>query len=739
MRQASTHRLFSLVLYILGFLLFWEWLRPLAVISDGTDISYFVCFAAFSFFLSYMRLSFWLSFPAKLIGVAYALHILYFYHTSFFDVSWLQYFYSDFTENIAFMFGGNWVGMTSLFRSFLFFILLWVVSYLMHYWLIQARKLFLFFFVTIIYLTILDSFTMYHANAAIVRTMLIGLILIGLLRLANIQEREQTTFEKGSWPISWFLGLISLVIVSLVLGFAAPKADAQWPDPTPFITKAANGYPGSGKAEQKIGYDSDDTHLGGAFQMDNTLVFTADSRYEHYWKIETKNTYTGKGWTNVPNQSYQNLVSTKDLDSFDSLKAYESDTKTKKLTDKIHVSLANFSQLVYGGDPLSISGLSNDTLRLNTTSGKLEPEQGENLVTPHDYTVTYNYPTFSVPLLQKVTDNSKDPETIQETYLQLPDELPQRVKDLAKKITAGKTNRYDKAEAIVTYLNGTSFTYDTTDVPVPKKNQDYVDQFLFESKKGYCDNFSSSMVVMLRSLGIPARWVTGFAPGKYQETVNSTTDQYQIRESDAHSWVEVYFPGSGWVPFEPTKGYTNTYPFSYTDPSAKQASVTPAKAKTHTPDKTDVQKPNQQPKPEDHSAAPTVGTHKLFPHLKGKTVFELVSLLIIVIGGIVTFIIKTRRKWLPIIWKLRYSNRTEDSTLDIAFDKLLKLLALTGYEKKASQTLREYALEIDRVFGTYDMVKLVRQIERNRYAAASSISWVDSKEFWENMINRLRA
>ncbi|MBM9834622.1 transglutaminase domain-containing protein, partial [Enterococcus faecalis] len=79
---------------------------------------------------------------------------------------------------------------------------------------------------------------------------------------------------------------------------------------------------------------------------------------------------------------------------------------------------------------------------------------------------------------------------------------------------------------------------------------DYVDQFLFESQVGYCDNFSTAMVVLLRSLEIPARWAKGFSPGS-PATENGITT-YTVRNLNAHSWVEVYFDGYGWVPFEPT-------------------------------------------------------------------------------------------------------------------------------------------------------------------------------------------
>jgi Transglutaminase-like superfamily. len=135
------------------------------------------------------------------------------------------------------------------------------------------------------------------------------------------------------------------------------------------------------------------------------------------------------------------------------------------------------------------------------------------------------------------------------------------VTDLAAEITAPYDNWYDKAKAIEEYLKGPEFTYDTADVPFPDVDEDYVDQFLFESKTGYCDNFSTAMVVLLRSVGIPARWVKGYSSGELVDTEEGGIGVYELKNSHAHSWPEVYFPEVGWVPFEPTKGFTNPAKF----------------------------------------------------------------------------------------------------------------------------------------------------------------------------------
>jgi protein-glutamine gamma-glutamyltransferase len=131
-------------------------------------------------------------------------------------------------------------------------------------------------------------------------------------------------------------------------------------------------------------------------------------------------------------------------------------------------------------------------------------------------------------------------------YLQLPPSLPDRVGSLARSITTNANTTYDKVVAIENYLRE-HYRY-SLDSPVPPEGRDAVDHFLFDARTGFCEQFASAHAVMLRTLGIPARVVTGFTPGHR----NLFTGYYEVRASDAHAWVEVYFPGYGWYEFDPT-------------------------------------------------------------------------------------------------------------------------------------------------------------------------------------------
>jgi transglutaminase-like putative cysteine protease len=135
----------------------------------------------------------------------------------------------------------------------------------------------------------------------------------------------------------------------------------------------------------------------------------------------------------------------------------------------------------------------------------------------------------------------------------------QRILSLAAQVVAdaGATNPYDKAKAIETYLRNTDgsaaappsrrpFMYDL-ETPGPPGGERAVDYFLLNSHQGYCEYFASAMAVMLRHLHLPARVVSGFGKGQFDQKRG-----YVVRAQDAHTWVEVYFPGYGWVEFEPT-------------------------------------------------------------------------------------------------------------------------------------------------------------------------------------------
>lgn len=166
-------------------------------------------------------------------------------------------------------------------------------------------------------------------------------------------------------------------------------------------------------------------------------------------------------------------------------------------------------------------------------------------------------PTTNVPFVYSVVSETGLPpagelrhapaqysDGIRLVYLRLP-RMDPRVGELARTLTASATNNYDRAVAIQAYLRS-NFRY-TLDPPAIEPG-DPIGSFLFKSKSGYCEYFAAAMAVMLRTLNVPARLVNGFQTGSY----NRLGKDFVVRARDAHSWVEVYFPGYGWIPYDPT-------------------------------------------------------------------------------------------------------------------------------------------------------------------------------------------
>ena len=138
------------------------------------------------------------------------------------------------------------------------------------------------------------------------------------------------------------------------------------------------------------------------------------------------------------------------------------------------------------------------------------------------------------------------PEYVQDRYLTLPDTVTQRTESLASFLADEHSNNFDIAQAIERDVRR-RIEY-SLDINSPPTDQDVVDYVLFDSQIGYCEYHASAMAVLLRAAGIPSRVAVGY----HQVAFDPTTEAFTYRESDAHAWVEAFFPGYGWIPFEPT-------------------------------------------------------------------------------------------------------------------------------------------------------------------------------------------
>lgn len=719
----------SLFLFIFGFLLLWEWLRPIEQLTDLSHLEFFVYFLLVSFLAYYFQLKWIIQFAIKSVYILISLNWLY-SNDRLFLKNWPSYFLKD----ILHLFKWNWDDVSNEFRTLLLFILLWLMVYLIRYWVLKRGQIFIFFFMTLLFITVLDAFTTYNAKTAIVRTVIFGFASMGILTYNRILAKDGVA--NGSLNTKkWMIPLMIMIILSVVVGLTAPKAASIWPDPAPYFTSAKGVTNGQGTIK-RIGYGEDDTHLGGAFIEDKTVVFKVISNGKHYWKVETKDQYTGKGWMASGSTSLQfaNL----------GLVPIFSIPETVPTTMESAEFYPNIDKnyLIYpaGIKWVLAHSFSNEIFKIDTNTEKISTYNKDNK--PHPltgYRIYFEFPKYKITDLVKTTqiDNKMMNSQFIDRYTSLPKGLPPRIKQLAEEITAGKTNWFDKAKAIENYFGRPEYTYDQKNVAVPGKKDDYIDQFLFETKRGYCDNFSSSMAVMLRTLGIPTRWVKGFTGGDFIQYSgkNQSKQIYEITNNNAHSWVEVFFPNEGWVPFEPTKGFANDVQISYAVNDTSKSSVqTTAPAKQ-------VEKP-QKPLAEDKQTTTTKDTSNAKISLSDiskffKNRWKWILLGLAILGCISAGIYQIRGKWVPHYLLVQYRFKKRDGKIGTAYLELLKQLNRFGLKRKENQTLRNYAEYIDHFFSTKEMTQFTAYYEQMIYNKGMlKGSWEDVKELWENLIKK---
>jgi len=275
----------------------------------------------------------------------------------------------------------------------------------------------------------------------------------------------------------------------------------------------------------------------GAFDLGDTPVLEVKANGPLYLRATTADRYAGQAITSTETVTGEFDLNT-DLLPQDAIPQGRGllTAQIKILASRTAVAFAPDAPLRFS-QPTQVDtrGDANDiaTVRLDTPL-----QQGQQ------YTVVSAISTATIQELRVAGEDY--PQWVRQRYLQLPRSLPRRVVQLAHEATSGATSAYDKAAALETYLRD-NFTY-TTHVATVPTDQDWVDSFLFGSKEGYCDYFATSMVVLLRAEGVPARVASGFAPGEFDPGSGIST----VRENHAHTWVEAYFPRYGWITFEPS-------------------------------------------------------------------------------------------------------------------------------------------------------------------------------------------
>ena len=309
---------------------------------------------------------------------------------------------------------------------------------------------------------------------------------------------------------------------------------------------------------------------------------------------------------------------------------------------------------------------------------------------------------------------------ITDHYLQLPRSLPERVRRLGEALTRGAQTPLDKALAVQNYLRGPDFTY-SQDIKRPPRNADGVDYFLFESKEGYSAYFASAMTVLLRTAGVPARLAAGYAPGEH----NPESGVITVRDSDSHGWVQVFFPGYGWIDFEPTT--------TYAPPERGLPGVPEEESAITSTDEIDLSEIDNPDTEEDLPPGPAEeGDVALVPSNLGAILFRS---LMIAIGILIVLWLLLALLWNKGLGRL--------GPVERVYTKMSRLGALAGLGRGIHQTPTEYAAALGK--GVPGIEEPARQIAAafatGRYGRESLDEEAsrDSEQAWLRIRIRLAA
>jgi transglutaminase-like putative cysteine protease len=271
-------------------------------------------------------------------------------------------------------------------------------------------------------------------------------------------------------------------------------------------------------------------------EQSNVEVFTVRSERSSYWRLTSLDEFDGEIW--------RSSYSTDDADG-DLPRAIDTETDSETVSQQITIEALSSVWLPAAFEPVRIEGGDDQPADIDQRSSTLMVDRDVASSDGYTYTVTSRLPVLDDDLLREAS--TEVPDEIADTYLQLPEGFSELAATEAFRLTGDADTPYDKAVAIQDHLR--TFTYDQT--VGPGHSEDALVTFLFETQRGYCEQFSAAFAALARSAGLPARVAVGFTQG-VQDPNDPTL--FRVRGVHAHAWPEVYLGEYGWVPFEPTPG-----------------------------------------------------------------------------------------------------------------------------------------------------------------------------------------
>ena len=384
---------------------------------------------------------------------------------------------------------------------------------------------------------------------------LCALVLLTRLHIVALVERWERSNIVPAGEMDWRLlrGGLTWTLVLVLMAFFTPRVGAAELFSNAFTTfegpyhrveaewqRFFAGVSGPSRL-QGVSF-SDSIRLGQAPNLGDRVVLYVDAPSGHFWRAVTYDFYSGAGWRTTETERADRVTP-----------AYQ---ERAKMEATFEILVPHGNLLLAANEPTKASVpyqfQTGEDHAYSTSLRAVNRSQAQGT-----YTTTSLVSEAAKEELRKAT--TAYPTSIRAKYLQLPSSVPQRVAELAHRIADPKATPYDKAEAIESFLRST-YKYSTVVKSAPP-GRDPVDYFLFDLKADFCEYFASSMTVMLREVGVPARVVEGFSSGQ----VDPQTGRYIVRELNAHAWVEAYFPQYGWIEFEPTPSEA---PFARADSEA---------------------------------------------------------------------------------------------------------------------------------------------------------------------------
>lgn len=598
----------------------------------------------------------------------------------------------------------------------------WLLLELIPLVVMTKRRILIFTGINIVAFGMLDSFIVSMLWHEVAWTVFAGMGWLVSKHFQSFSLRYPQGWKR-LWRSPFKVAAHIVIIFALVI-----VASVQMPEVPPTVTDpytvwkkytgaAATALSGkTGALNQHVnaesGYSRHDYRLGGSFNFDYSPVMNVTTSQRSYWRGETRRIYTGTGWVADAERGsdFRAVQANETLDHAD-----HPAIKTEQIVQTISMASENDYPVLFGAYSMkrvqSVNG-STDTAGL---AWKAEPSEMHWSSTrtggryPRTYTVISEVPIVPEGKLRKQTfaDLYAGRQSQIQKYLQMSDDFPQRVTALARQVTASADTPYVKVGLLQQYLQQ-NFTYTNNPDVSRAKSGDFVDSFLFDIRAGYCDYYSTSLVMMVRSLGIPARWVKGYAPGQQVAlddargvTNGRNMTAYAVSNADAHSWAEVYFGSYGWIPVEATPGFD----MPLLTQQEKDASVTAPKV--------EEEQPQQQVKQES-SPAEANGNSTIYTGI----VWAVVVLMLWIVY----------RLWRKRI-ELRFCifNFCAGRTLSpgekvvAETERWLRYLQRKGWRRGTSETLRESVVRWERESPELSLVlrRLLHLFEQARYSPAT--------------------